>query len=101
VPAISASSATHPIVVHLIQPSARPVTAAPEDQFTDDGRHVRTWRLAPRTQTGEIFPEPDTARTRGLAVRTSRPVAASPSGEAALSSQPIAHWVVRCAARSR
>lgn len=36
------------IAVHLIQLSTRPVTAGPEDQFTCDRRHLRTWRLAPR-----------------------------------------------------
>jgi hypothetical protein len=39
--AISASRVTHPVVVRLIQMSACPVTDAPENQFTRDGRHVR------------------------------------------------------------
>jgi hypothetical protein len=43
----------------------------------------------PDTQTGN-FPKPDIARTRGLAARTGRLAAASPSGEAAMSSQPTA-----------
>jgi hypothetical protein len=54
VPAISASSTTHPVVVRLIQLSARRVTAAPEDLPTRDDEHVLTWRLAPRIELAEL-----------------------------------------------
>src|SRR6185369_8741675 len=60
--------------------------------FPDPGRSHRVPCSSPPsdTQTGEISPKPDTARTRGLPVSTGRPLAVSPSGEAAMSSQPIA-----------
>jgi Permease for cytosine/purines, uracil, thiamine, allantoin len=48
---LNASRATHTIVVHLIQPSARQVTTAPEDQLTRDRRHVCTWRFGPSDTT--------------------------------------------------
>jgi len=41
VPAISANSATHPIVTRRIHRSAAALTVSPQDQLAGDGRHVR------------------------------------------------------------
>jgi hypothetical protein len=41
VPAINASRATHPTVVHLIHRSAPRSPGAPKSQLTYDGGHVR------------------------------------------------------------
>src|SRR5579864_7668926 len=46
---MSTNSAAHPVVVCLIQRSPRRSPGSSENQFTRDRRHVRTWRLGPRT----------------------------------------------------
>ena len=73
----------HPVVAHLIQRSARSPLSA-EDQLTGDSRHVRTWRLPPRTPKPGKFPAKQTSlehATRPPASR--RAVPAPPGGEVA------------------
>ncbi len=62
-----------------------------EDQLTRDGRDVHTWRLAPRTHKPVRFPlNQASLEHAGRLPAPCCAVLASPSGEAAVTAQPIA-----------